>query len=299
MSDAPSDDRIQQDASGSAKPTKSRRWLWIRLIGYPAIAYLVLLGTMMGLEESFIFAPSVYPEGYWTPLTFKPEDAWFSSPDGVRLHGWYVGHERPRAVVLFAHGNAGNVSHRAEILELFVHRLQVSALALDYRGYGRSEGKPTEKGILADARAARQWLANRSGVAEGDIVLMGESLGGGVVVDLAAKEGARGLILENTFSSLPEVAAFHFPWVPVKWFMRTQLNSVKEIVRYRGPLLQIHGDADSIIPLDLAQRLHAAANPPKDLVIIHGGDHNDPRTPEFIQALDDFIARLPPLGQAP
>jgi uncharacterized protein len=240
-----------------------------------------------------IFFPSVYPDGYWKPDGLEFEDAWFTASDGARLHGWYVPHAEARAIVLFAHGNAGNISHRAEILDLLVHRLAVSVLAFDYRGYGRSEGKPSEAGVLADARAARTWLAERAGVSQRQIVLMGESLGGGVMVDLAAKDGTRGLILENTFSSLPEVAAFHYPWLPVKMLMRTQLNSAKKIRDYRGPLLQIHGDADSIVPLALAERLYDAANPPKQFVLIRGGDHNDQRTPAFVQAIDQFIAQLP------
>ena len=246
----------------------------------------------MAFEDSLIFFPSVYPEGFWKPGGFKFEDAWFTASDGTKLHGWYVPHPQARATVLFAHGNGGNLSHRAEILELFANRLAVSVLIFDYRGYGRSEGKPTEAGVLADARAARSWLADRAGVHEGEIVLMGESLGGGVMVDLAGKEGARGLILENTFSSLPDVAAFHYPWIPVKMLMRTQLNSAKKIRDYHGPLLQIHGDADTIIPLAVAERLYDAANPPKRFLLIPGGDHNDPRTPAFTQAIDQFIAGL-------
>jgi uncharacterized protein len=263
------------------------RWVLIGMAGY-----LVLLGIMMAFEDSLIYFPSVHPEGFWNPRGFKFEDAWFTASDGTKLHGWYVPHSQPRAIVLFAHGNAGNVSHRAEILELFANRLAVSVLIFDYRGYGRSEGKPSEAGVLADARAARSWLAERAAVSERQIVLMGESIGGAVMVDLASKDGARGLILENTFSSLPEVAAFHYPWVPVKMLMKTQLNSAKKIRDYHDPLLQIHGDADAIIPLALAERLYDAANEPKQFVLIPGGDHNDPRTPEFIHALDQFIAGL-------
>jgi uncharacterized protein len=290
----PSGDDVARPVANArpARPaTGFRRWLrWARL---PVIGYLALLGIMMAFEESLVFIPSVYPDGRWNPPSLKFEDAWFEAADGIKLHGWYVPHDQPRAVLLFAHGNAGNISHRSDVIELLANRLGVSVLAFDYRGYGRSAGKPTEKGVLADARAARRWLAERAAISEAQIVLMGESLGGGVMVDLAADNGARALVLESTFSSLPEVAAFHYPWVPVKWLMRTQLNSVKKIRDYHGPLLQIHGDADTIIPLALAERLHAAANPPKQLVIIRGGDHNDPRTPEFVQALDRFLASLP------
>ena len=112
------------------------------------------------------------------------------------------------------------------------------------------------------------------------------------MVDLASQDSARGLILENTFASLPDVAAYHYPWLPVKWMMRTQLNSVAKIDGFRGPLLQIHGDADTIIPLTIGQRLFAAANEPKELVVISGGDHNDPRSPQAYSAIDQFLSGL-------
>jgi fermentation-respiration switch protein FrsA (DUF1100 family) len=170
--------------------------------------------------------------------------------------------------------------------------LGVSTMIFDYRGYGRSSGEPSEAGILADARAARAWLAKRAGVNEREIVLMGESLGGGVMVDLAAHDGARGLVLENTFTSLPDVAAFHYPWLPVRTLMRTRMDSAAKIGKFQGPLLQVHGDADTIIPYAIGQRLHAAANQPKTLLTIPGGNHNDARTQMFFEALDRFLDTL-------
>ena len=131
------------------------------------------------------------------------------------------------------------------------------------------------------------------GVSESHIVLLGESLGGGVMVDLAANDGARALVLQNTFTSLADVAKFHYPWLPIKLMMRTQFDSLAKIGRYHGPLLQFHGDADTIIPFALAERLFAAANEPKQFVVIPGGDHNDPLSPRFFQALDQFLDRLP------
>jgi fermentation-respiration switch protein FrsA (DUF1100 family) len=246
---------------------------------------------MMSVENSLIFFPSVYPDGYWNPPGLKFEDAWFQASDGTKLHGWYVPHDRPRAVVLFAHGNAGNLSHRYDLLQS-LHELGVSVMIFDYRGYGRSEGSPSETGVLDDARAARRWLAQRVGVKETDIVLMGESLGGAVMVDLAARDGARALILENTFTSLPDVAAYHYPWLPVKLFMRARLDAAAKIGDYRGPLLQLHGDADTIIPYPIGRRLFDAAREPKQFVTIRGHDHNYPRPPEFFTALDRFFAQL-------
>ncbi len=279
----------------NSRSVGSRGWAFARRsAGLLVIAYVAIILVMMLMENSLIFFPSVYPDGFWNPPDLAFEDAWFEAADGTKLHGWYVPCETPRAVLLFAHGNAGNLSHRYDLLQA-LHALDVATLAFDYRGrgYGRSGGTPSEAGILADACAARQWLAQRAGVAEGEIVLMGESLGGGVMVDLAAKDGARGLILENTFTSLPDVAAFHYPWLPVRMLMRARLDSVAKIAAYHGPLLQLHGDADTIIPYQIGRRLFAAANEPKTLVTIAGGDHNDPRTEQALRAIDAFLDRLP------
>jgi fermentation-respiration switch protein FrsA (DUF1100 family) len=252
----------------------------------------------MPLERSLLFYPRPYPEGNWQPKTITPEDASFEAADGVRLHGWFAEAPNPRAVVLFCHGNGGNVTSWGWVLRLYRDRLNASLLVFDYRGYGKSEGTPTEAGILADARAARCWLAQRTGVAEGDIVVAGRSLGGGVAVDLAAKDGARALILESTYTSLPEVAANHLPWLPAQWVMNTRLNSAALIGNYHGPLLQCHGDADSTVPYALGKRLFEAANEPKRFETIPGGGHNDLPGREYMQILDEFLASLPPVGSS-
>ncbi len=171
-------------------------------------------------------------------------------------------------------------------------RLGVSSLVFDYRGFGRSEGKPSEAGVLANARAARAWLARRAGVNENQIVLMGRSLGGAVAVDLAATDGPRALVLESTFTSMPDVAKTMFPLLPVRLLMQTQLNSVAKIGQYHGPLLQSHGTADRLIPYAVGRRLFDAANEPKQFVPIAGGDHNDPQTDEYYAALSEFLDRL-------
>ena len=217
------------------------------------------------------------------------EDAWFEASDGTRLHGWYVGHPKPLATVLFCHGNAGNVTHRNEVLRGLRNVSGASVLVFDYRGYGRSEGSPDEKGLLADARAARTWLAQRTGNPENQIVLMGESLGGAVAVDLAAEEGARGLVLENTFTSLPDAAAYHMPWLPLRLVMRTRFNSAEKIGRYQGPLLQSHGDCDTIVPYALGRRLFERANEPKEFLTIPGGDHNDVRSEAYYKKVPSSL----------
>lgn len=270
-----------------------RRKLWWRVgrgLGLGLVlAYSLVAVAMMFAEESLVFFPSRYPEGLWTPAELQPEDAWFQAADGTRLHGWYVAQEQPRAVVLFCHGNGGNITHRAEILRILHDRVGVAVLIFDYRGYGRSAGTPNEAGVLQDARAARAWLAQRAGVAEKEIVLLGNSLGGGVAVDLAAKDGARALVLENTFTSLPDVAAHYYPWLPVRLLMRTRFDSLGKIGAYRGPLLQSHSEGDTLIPVAFARRLFAAANEPKQFVALNGLDHNDLQTPAYFDTLRQFL----------
>lgn len=276
-----------------AKPrSASRLWSLLTVARLAAASYLILLLAAMIFEESLIFFPSKYPEGNWQPRGLEFEDAWFTAADGVKLHGWYVPCQSPRAIVLFAHGNAGNLSDRADMLRYLSGPLRTSVMIFDYRGYGRSEGQPNEEGVLADARAARAWLAQRAGVREQDIVLLGESLGGGAMVDLAAKDGARGLVLENSFTSLVDVAAHHYPFLPVRMVMRNRLDSLAKIGQYHGPLLIRHGDADTIIPFEQAERMFAAANEPKRLLVVPGGDHNDAPTREYLAALDQFLAGL-------
>ncbi len=138
------------------------------------------LSPLAPLERSLVFPAAPYPEGDSQPAGLAFENAWFEATDGARLHGWYLPHERPRAVALFLHGNAGNITGRAPVLAALHDRHSMAVMAFDYRGYGRSEGKPHQQGVLRDARAARAWLARRTGVAELDIVLIGRSLGGGV-----------------------------------------------------------------------------------------------------------------------
>ncbi|MEK6238871.1 MAG: alpha/beta hydrolase, partial [Planctomycetales bacterium] len=241
---------------------------------------------------SFIFLPSRYPDGDWKRHGLAVEDAEFEAEDGTRLHGWYYPREDAAAVVLYAHGNAGNIAWRTDILRDLHGQAKVSVLMFDYRGYGRSEGSPNEHGVLQDARAARKWLAAKVGIPEREIVLMGRSLGGGVAVDLAARDGARALVLESTFTSVPDVAARVYPFIPVRLLMRTRLDSLAKISDFHGPLFQSHGDADALIPVEFGERLFNAANEPKTFFTIKGGDHNAPQPSRYYQELREFLETL-------
>jgi fermentation-respiration switch protein FrsA (DUF1100 family) len=251
------------------------------------------LAPKAALDERLALLPAKFPAGNWRPAEFAAEDCWFESLDGLHLHGWYFPHEQPQAAILYIHGNAGNLTHRASAARELHKHLSASVLVFDYRGYGRSEGVPTFAGIVRDAEAARQWLAGRLGIADRDVVLLGESLGGGVAVELAARTGARGLILDSTFASMRDVAMSRHPGWLVNAVVRNAFDSVSEIGEYRGPLLQFHGNRDSVIPFDSAEKLFAAAHEPKRFVALPGKDHNDPNPPEFYWAARQFVSELP------
>lgn len=246
------------------------------------------LCSPVSLEESLVFQPRHFPDGDWT-LDPGIEEAAFESADGTKLHGWFAAPEKPRAVVLFLHGNTGNVTYFRNHIRLFRDKLNCAVLSFYYRGYGKSEGRPNEAGVVEDAQSARKWVAGRCGIREEDVFLVGHSLGGGVAVDVASKDGARGLVLWNTFTSLPDVARSHVPFLPAHTLMRNRLDSLAKIDRYHGPLLITHGDSDIVIPFKQGQRLFAAANEPKEFIPVSKGDHNDPPSREFLTALDQFF----------
>lgn len=213
-------------------------------------------------DEMLLFFPSKYPEGNWEPKNLDCEEVHFTAKDGTRLHAWYCPCEQPLATVLIAHGNGGHLAHRAAWLSLLQKKSNVATFIFDYRGYGRSEGVPTVEGILMDARAAQQKLCEHTGLKQTEIVLMGESLGGAVAVQLAAESAPRGLVLQSTFGSLQDIAAVHYP--QLAWLVpKGKLNSLEIIPRYRGPLLQSHGDADRVIPFSSGKKLSRQLRNPK------------------------------------
>ncbi|RCS44009.1 alpha/beta hydrolase [Bremerella cremea] len=247
---------------------------------------------MVPLDELLLFFPAKFPEGDWQPEGETFEDVTFQAEDGTQLHGWYCPCEEPRGVLLLAHGNAGNIATRVDWIRYLQRKARLSVFAFDYRGYGKSEGKPSVKGVLQDATAARAKLCELAKVNDSDVILMGESLGGAVATALAAQAKPRALILQSTFPSLREVAAVHYP--RLAWLVsRSKLDSVTAIAQYQGPLLQSHGNADRTIPIALAEKLFQAANQPKQWVTIDNAGHNNWITGEYLQQLDRFLDSLP------
>jgi uncharacterized protein len=265
---------------------------WLRAV---AVIYLLVLLLLLLLENTLLYPAPKYPVGDWEAASILHEDVHFASLDGTRLHGWYLEHQEPRAVVLYLHGNGDCVAYLGPYLAALRDKLRLSIFVFDYRGYGRSEGTPFEKGILEDGDAAQRWLAQRAGCRVNDIVLMGRSLGGAVAIDLAGRNGARGLVIQNSFTSLPDVAALHYPWAPVRWLMRNRYDSLSKIAGYEGPLLASHGTADSLVPATLGRRLFdAAITDNKRFVPIEGGDHNSPEPREYHVHFDRWLEELQP-----
>lgn len=248
------------------------------------------------LDERLLFFPSKFPLGDWEPKQLRFEDVYFTAEDGTKLHGWYCPAEDPKAVVLVAHGNAGHVASRAPWLKYLQEQAKVSVFMFDYRGYGRSEGQPTVEGAIQDAVAARAKLCELAKVQDSEMLLMGESLGGAIVVQLAAKSQPRGLILQSTFSSLRDIADFHFP--SLAWVVPPEkLNSAAAIANYKGELLISHGTKDETIPFALGEKIFQNANEPKEFLSIENVGHNDWMTESYLKKLDEFIERTAMIGQ--
>ncbi len=285
---------MQRPASNRTAIRKS--WRVVRLL---LIAYLLII-VMFSAFERWLVYPAPPPNGAdWVAAGLPHEDVEFFADDGTKLHGWYVPHPNPRAIVLFSHGNGEHVARTAPTLALLRERAGVSVFAWDYRGYGKSEGKPAEANLLTDARAAQLWLAKREGARPEDVVLYGRSLGGAVSVGLAAEHAVRGMVLERTFADIVDTAAHHFPWLPVRWIMRNRFPSIERITAFKGPLLMSHGTADRIVPFEMGKRLYdAATTPHKRFFVVEGGDHNGPQPDDFYRALGEFLDALPPIDLA-
>ena len=192
--------------------------------------------------------------------------------DGVHLQGWFLPHQRSQATLLFFHGNAGNISHRLDSLQLF-HDLGLAVFILDYRGYGNSGGKPTEQGIYRDAEAAWRYLTETRKIPASEILLFGRSLGAAVAAYLAERYPAMGLILESTFTSIPDLAQALYPWLPARALARFQYDTRQRLPHIDMPLLVIHSPEDDIIPYAQGRQLFELARQPKRFLQLRG-DHN-------------------------
>ncbi len=267
--------------------------------GFLVLVFIFSLfgGWLFYQQPAMIFYPSKSLIETPADWGLRYEDAILDSADGVRLHGWFIPRVGATRVLLFFHGNAGNISHRRESVKIF-HRLGLHVFIFDYRGYGRSQGKASESGLYADAMAAWQYLLEEKDFVPQQVILFGRSLGGAVAANLAAGLAAKvrpgALILESTFSSAKDMANSLLPVMSRIVPMRFEFNTAEAVKRVTVPLLVVHSTEDDIIPFRLGEKVYLAANSPKSLVKIHG-DHNSGfllSQPDYEQALRKFIASI-------
>lgn len=250
------------------------------------------MAILVLFEDNLIYFPAKYPEGLWEIENLRAgegeiipgtEDCHFTASDGVPLHGWYCEPYEKRggalvsvpapAVLLWFHGNAGNVTHRHEMIRTLM-RLPVRVFIIDYRGYGKSGGNPSEEGLYRDGYAAWEYLVLRRGISADRVILFGKSLGSAVAIDLATKVQPAGLIVQSGFTSIPDMAAAILPLIP-RFLVRTKMESIRKIGDVRCPKLFIHSPADEIVPYELGWRLFSAASPPKQFHEVAGAPHNE------------------------
>lgn len=206
------------------------------------------------------------------------EDVDLTASDGTKLHGWHVPGDG-RITLLWFHGNAGNISHRVDNIMLLNRTLGVNIMIIDYRGYGRSEGSPSEKGLYTDAEAAIEFLVSERNVdPENELVLFGRSLGAAVAVEMAVRHRARALILESGFTSVKDMAHRAYPFLPMGLLINmveARYDTISKIRNVDYPVMVLHGDQDEIVPFELGLELFEAASNPKTFYRIQGAGHND------------------------
>ena len=244
----------------------------LNLLLLQAVAYLALVLLVYFAQPHLVYFPDKQLSS--TPKTIGLDYTTVSiaTSDGETLHGWQVTAADAKGTVLFLHGNAGNISHRIYYLTMF-KRLGYNTLLFDYRGYGQSSGTPSESGTYLDAQAAWRYLTATQGIAPGQIVLFGESLGGAVAAWLAAREKPGLLVLASTFTSVPDLAAEFYPFLPVRWISRFDYNTLQSLQAVSCPVFIAHSPHDEIIPFEHGQRLFQAVSGAKQFLPLDGG-HN-------------------------
>ena len=264
----------------------------VLLLGVSLLGFLG--GCWNWFVESQVFFPDTTIEQTPAELDLPFEDIWFTSSDSVRLHGWLIPASSPNHLLLFCHGNGGNISHRLDNVRLLRNR-GISVFVFDYRGYGRSQGRISEKGFYLDSEAAyevaREWAEKH----RAKLVVFGRSLGGIAATHLASTKHCDGLILESTFTNMGAMARAHYPLPFAETLLKHRLDAVGQIVQVRVPILFFHGDKDSIVPIELGRKLFEAAPNPKEFVVIPGAGHNDTYFvggQDYFKKIDSFFNSL-------
>ena len=246
---------------------------------------------LLVFQSSFVYFPEREVSATPGNLGLRFEDVTFESGDGVMLTGWFIPADRGRGVILFCHGNAGNISHRLESIHIF-NRLGFATFIFDYRGYGKSGGKPTENGTYLDAESAWNYLVDERGIRAGEITVFGRSVGGAIASWLAAGKNPAALIVESAFTSVRDIAGDLYPYLPVRLLSRIKYSTIEYIKDVDSPILVVHSRDDEIIPFSHGERLFDAAGENAEFLVIRGG-HNDGFIESgslYMDGLDRFLS---------
>ena len=272
-----------------------------RFVIYSVLIILFIMILPKFIEKGLIFHPdkgndSITPDAYG----IEYDDVTFRTEDGLNLHGWFVHGKKSSPdedlhTLLWFHGNAGNINHRLGNIKMLHERVPVNVFIIDYRQYGRSEGKISEKGTYIDAGAALAHLHSRKEINQEKIIFFGRSLGSAVAVELALKEKCRALILETPFTSILEMGKKLYPFLPVSLLLKTKYDSLSKIRNIKVPILIMHGDKDDLVPFEHGKRLYDMANEPKEFYTIPGAGHNDTHIvggDEYFDVIRNFVKKL-------
>ncbi|HOX40006.1 MAG TPA: alpha/beta hydrolase [Candidatus Brocadiia bacterium] len=244
-----------------------------------AIAFIAILvfTVLPRIENRLLFVPSKGPPEGLMPESCGTcvQDCHIRTSDGVTLHAWHAIHPAADATIIFFHGNAGNISDWDDVIAMIRREITANVLAPDYRGYGSSEGRPTEQGLYADAEAVFDFLVKEKSIPPEKIIVFGSSLGGGAACELALRRKCAGVILEATFTSIPDVTAANFPIPGIRHIVRNRFENVAKVSRISAPILFIHGTDDELIPPGMGRRLYEAASGPKEFLLVEDGHHAD------------------------
>jgi pimeloyl-ACP methyl ester carboxylesterase len=272
---------------------KAKRLLTIVLVAVTA-GILVIVVTLRVIENQLIYFPPRFPEGFPPPNTYQGEveEVWLLTADGVRINAFYRSNSTSKQVLLCFHGNAENIGYGLEHLRALA-KIGVNILAVDYRGYGKSEGKPDEPGVYHDADAAYDYLIEQRHFRAHDIFIYGHSLGGAVAVNLASLRPCGGLIIQSSFTSARAMARRMFAIPLIEYAAKSRFDSLQKIQAVHAPILIVHGTRDEVAPFEMGQQLFRAAPEPKRFYSIEGAGHNNLMEvggASYLACLQSFIA---------
>jgi uncharacterized protein len=295
--------RREQSVANDAAPPLRRVPFWRRVtrrraakyLGFAGVIYVVPLLVLLAAEDKLLFSGAVVAPAWYEPtFSMRVREVTFNSDDGAQIHAWFVAPRRWEArkgAVLISHGNGNNLSSMSDCVDRWREQLGRAVLVYDYPGYGKSTGRPSEAGCYAAGEAALQWLTEDQHVPVSEIILVGESLGGAIAVELAIRHPVRLLVLHSAFTSFPDVAQADVPWYPSRYLVHNQMRNIEKIRNVHAPVLMTHGTADRTVPFSQGERLFAAANEPKQFIRMEGEGHHPPTDAAFFEAVRTLVAR--------